>query len=148
MVNQHHADQIDLSLTPLAFLKRAFPGDGSYDHDQRLRSHLAGCGVGSKLMNTPALALSGGQRSRVALAATSFARPHLLILDEPTNNLDLEAVEALADAVVAFQGGVVVVSHDQYFVSRVAKQFKVVGRGAVVDVESFDAYRLGHLPKS
>jgi len=57
-------------------------------------------------------------------------------------------VEALADAVVAFQGGVVVVSHDQYFVSRVAKQFKVVGRGAVVDVESFDAYRLGHLPKS
>jgi ABC-type protease/lipase transport system fused ATPase/permease subunit len=50
-----------------------------------------------------ARALSGGQRSRVALAAVSFARPHLLVLDEPTNNLDLEAVAALADAVDAFQ---------------------------------------------
>ena len=40
MVNQHHADQLDLSLSPLAFMRRRFPGDGSYDHDQRLRSHL------------------------------------------------------------------------------------------------------------
>ena len=53
---------------------------------------------------TPSGALSGGQRSRVALAAVSYARPHLLVLDEPTNNLDLEAVAALADAVEAFQG--------------------------------------------
>jgi ATP-binding cassette subfamily F protein 3 len=50
VVNQHHADQIDLDLTPLAFLKRAFPGDGSYGHDQKLRSHLASCGVGSDKM--------------------------------------------------------------------------------------------------
>jgi hypothetical protein len=46
------------------------------------------------------------QRYSVALAAVSFAKPHLLVLDEPTNNLDLEAVAALADAVQAFQGGV------------------------------------------
>jgi ATP-binding cassette subfamily F protein 3 len=65
MVNQHHADQIDLSLTPLAFMKRKFPGDGSMEHDQRVRSHLASCGVSAKLMMTQALALSGGQRSRV-----------------------------------------------------------------------------------
>jgi ATPase subunit of ABC transporter with duplicated ATPase domains len=65
MVNQHHADQLDLSLSPLAFMKRKFPGDGSYNHDQRIRSHLANLGVTSKLMTTPALALSGGQRSRV-----------------------------------------------------------------------------------
>lgn len=67
MVNQHHADQLDLSLTPLAFMKRKFPGDGSYNHDQQLRSHLAQLGVTSRLMTTPALALSGGQRSRVCL---------------------------------------------------------------------------------
>ena len=95
----------------------------------------------------PARALSGGQRSRVALAATSFARPHLLILDEPTNNLDLEAVAALADAVEAFRGGVVLVSHDQYFVARVAKQVKVVGEGKVTPVESFEAYRAQQLKK-
>jgi len=108
------------------------------------RSHSLSCFAGRKV---PARALSGGQRSRVALAATSFARPHLLILDEPTNNLDLEAVAALADAVEAFRGGVVLVSHDQYFVARVAKQVKVVGEGKVTPVESFEAYRAQQLKK-
>ena len=76
-----------------------FPGDGSLAHAQEIRSHLAGCGVSVAQQTVPAGALSGGQRSRVALAAVSFSRPHLLVLDEPTNNLDLEAVAALADAV-------------------------------------------------
>lgn len=55
--------------------------------------------------------------------------------------MDLEAVEALADAVEGFKGGVILVSHDQYFVSRIAKQVKVVDHGQVIDVESFDKYR-------
>jgi ATP-binding cassette subfamily F protein 3 len=50
----------------------------------------------------------------------------VLILDEPTNNLDLEAVEALADCVDAFEGAVVLVSHDNYFVSRVAKEVRAI----------------------
>jgi ATP-binding cassette subfamily F protein 3 len=54
-------------------------------------------------------------------------------------------VEALADAVESFRGGVVLVSHDQYFVSRVARQVKVVGGGAVKDVESFESYRAAQL---
>lgn len=106
LVNQHHADQIDLTLTPLQFLQHKYPGDGSYEHLQNLRGHLASCGItsgssnvnagGTKvkdLQNTPASALSGGQRSRVALAAVSYAQPHVLVLDEPTNNLDLESGE-------------------------------------------------------
>ena len=124
VVNQHHADQLDLTLTPLAFLKSKFPGDGSYAHEQTLRSHLAGCGlphllpalvhrvlsrsadssarhaepatghrpcrcgVDNLLQNSPGHALSGGQRSRVALSAVSFARPHILVMDEVnTRNL-------------------------------------------------------------
>jgi ATP-binding cassette, subfamily F, member 3 len=100
LVNQHHADQIDLTLTPLEFLQKLFPGDGSYEHMQKLRGHLSSCGVtsgssasvaanssiaggGTKvkdLQNTPSSALSGGQRSRVALAAVSYTRPHVLVL--------------------------------------------------------------------
>lgn len=141
LVNQHHADQLAYDKTPLAFMLDKYPGDGSSAHEQELRSHLAGCGVMAAQQGVPAGALSGGQRSRVALAAVSYAKPHLLVLDEPTNNLDLEAVAALADAVESFQGGVVLVSHDQYFVGRVAKEVHVVGNGAVRKMESFDAYR-------
>ena len=68
LVNQHHADQIDLTMSPLQFLMDKFPGDSSYDHEQGLRSHLSGCGVTSEMQAVPASALSGGQRSRVALA--------------------------------------------------------------------------------
>ena len=83
----------------------------------------------------------------MAMAAVSFLRPHVLVLDEPTNNLDVEAVEALADAVASFEGAVVIVSHDQHFVSRVANEVWVVGEqdgdGAARSVRklpSFEAY--------
>ena len=147
IVNQHHADQIDLQMTPLEFMRSRFPGDGTDAHLLALRTHLDRSGVPTTKQTVPAHALSGGQRSRVALAAVSYVQPHVLILDEPTNNLDLESVAALADAVEAFQGGVVLVSHDQYFVGRVAKEVWLVAKGGVKKVESFDKYREYQLKK-
>eukprot|EP00930_Biecheleria_cincta_P019325 TRINITY_DN14776_c0_g1_i2.p1 TRINITY_DN14776_c0_g1~~TRINITY_DN14776_c0_g1_i2.p1 ORF type:complete len:729 (+),score=166.40 TRINITY_DN14776_c0_g1_i2:30-2216(+) len=141
LVNQHHADQLDLTMTPLQFMLHKFPGDGSYAQEQTLRSHLSACGCGVEQQNVTAACLSGGQRSRVAMAATSFERPHLLVMDEPTNNLDLGSVEALTESVANFDGGVVLVSHDQYFVSKVAEEVWVVGDGAVKKAKSFDDYR-------
>ena len=143
LVNQHHADQIDLEMTPLQFMLSKFHGDGSYDHEMKMRGHLASCGVSGgepDLQNVPS-ALSGGQRSRVALAAVSYMKPHVLVLDEPTNNLDLESVAALAASVKAFKGAIIVVSHDQYFVTQVADEAWVVNGGAVTRVSSFEAYR-------
>ena len=104
-------------------------------------------GVPTIKQGVPAYGLSGGQRSRVALAAVSYVEPHLLVLDEPTNNLDLESVAALADCVERFGGGVILVSHDQYFVGRVAKEVWLVARGTVKKVESFDKYRDNQLKK-
>ena len=144
LVNQHHADQIDMEMSPLQYMLDHFPGDGTTDHVLNVRSHLANCGVTGNdpdLQNVPAAALSGGQRSRVAMAAVSFARPHVLFLDEPTNNLDLESVAALAESVKTFDGAVVVVSHDQYFVSEVADEAWEVSGGAVKRIESFMTYR-------
>ena len=168
-----------MSLTPLQFMLKKYPGNGSYEHTQKLRSHLASCGVTSgsgggsglgstsggtrrsrsaaasrlgtgdpteseqkkDMQNTPAGALSGGQRARVAMAAVSFARPHCLVLDEPTNNLDLEAVAALAESIKTFQGAVICVSHDQFFVGEIANEALVVEGKRVVPVENFEAYR-------
>ena len=100
-----------------------------------------------KQQAVPSSALSGGQRSRVALAAVSYTQPHIIVLDEPTNNLDLESVAALADCLDSFEGGVVLVSHDQYFVGRVAKEVYLVAKGTVKKVESFDKYREYQLKK-
>merc|ERR1719191_1258925 len=118
-----------------------FPGDSSNAHMLTLRSHLDSCGVPTEQQTVTASCLSGGQRSRVAMAAVSFERPHVLVMDEPTNNLDLGSIEALAESVKGFEGGVVLVSHDQYFVSQVANEVWNVGNGAIKKLESFDAYR-------
>jgi ATP-binding cassette subfamily F protein 3 len=141
LVNQHHADQLDLSMTPLEFMLHKFPGEGSTAHELALRSHLSSCGVETTQQTVRASSLSGGQRSRVAMAAVSYERPHILVMDEPTNNLDLASIEALAASVKAFDGGVVLVSHDQFFVSQVAKEVWNVGNGTVKRLESFESYR-------
>ena len=175
LVNQHHADQLPLALSPLEFMISKFPGidvyifglavcflifntlvviliagDGSYEHTLRMRGHLSSCGVtgtNPDLQNVPISALSGGQRSRVALVAVAYTKPHVLVLDEPTNNLDLESVAALADSIKGFQGAVVVVSHDQFFVTEVADEAWVVNAGSVKKIDSFSAYRSRQLAK-
>jgi ATP-binding cassette subfamily F protein 3 len=75
--------------------------------------------------------MSGGQKSRVAFAALTFSKPHVVILDEPTNHLDMEAIEALANALIDFKGGVVVISHDQYFIEKVCNEIWIVGNKTV-----------------
>jgi ATP-binding cassette, subfamily F, member 3 len=74
---------------------------------------------------------SGGQKSRVAFACLTFAKPHIVLLDEPTNHLDMEAIGALISALQQFTGGVLVISHDQYFISLVCQEIWVVNEQTV-----------------
>ena len=141
VVNQHHAEQLKYDMTPLQFMLDMYKGDGSYNHEQGLRRHLSTCGVPTALQSIPSGSLSGGQRSRVAMAAVSYYKPHLIILDEPTNNLDLESCESLAKAISEFKGGVILVSHDQFFVEQVGKEFIAIENGRAVRFENFKKYR-------
>ena len=81
---------------------------------------LAALGLGHLPLDTPASILSGGQKTRLALAGVLLASPKLLLLDEPTNHLDLKMLEWLEDWLLAFQGAVLVVSHDRAFLDRIA----------------------------
>lgn len=71
----------------------------------------------------------GGQKSRVAFAKITFNKPHILLLDEPSNHLDLDAVEALIQGLALFQGGVLMVSHDEHLISGSVDELWCVSEG-------------------
>jgi ATP-binding cassette subfamily F protein 3 len=122
---QHHMNQLDLNLTPLDYLSRLFPGN----KPELLRAHLGDFGLSGDLALQKIGTLSGGQKSRVAFSVISWKKPHVLILDEPTNHLDIDTIDALIVALGNFNGGVVIVSHDQHFVDSVADELWVVAGG-------------------
>ncbi len=86
--------------------------------------------------------LSGGQKARLTLLIATLDAPHLLILDEPTNHLDIESREALVEALTAYSGAVVLVSHDMHLLSLVADRLWLVKGGRVEAFEQdLEAYR-------
>lgn len=117
-MGQHDAELLQLPHTPLGHLQKEFP-QVKEDELQKTLEEFGICGAAAF---QPMVSLSGGQRLRVAFAKMSVERPHLLVLDEPTNHLDIYAIEALIDALKAFQGGVVFVTHNQSLLQEVAQQ--------------------------
>lgn len=125
--SQHSQDQLDLTKSSLEFVRDKFSHishDFQYWRGQLGRYGLTGEGQ-TALMGT----LSEGQRSRVVFALLAIEAPNMILLDEPTNGLDIATIDSLAIAINAFSGGVVVVSHDFRLLSQVAKQIFVIQKG-------------------
>lgn len=111
-------DQLDLSKSVL----RVICPEGDYVHfqDQPVfaRSYLSRFYFKAQQMDMPASQLSGGELSRLILAKLMLKQAHVLIMDEPTNDLDVETLEALSDCLSEFKGAVILVSHDRYFMDQ------------------------------
>ncbi|XP_020711475.1 ATP-binding cassette sub-family F member 3 isoform X2 [Athalia rosae] len=136
--SQHHVDQLDMSVCPVELLQNHFPGKPMEEY----RRMLGSFGVSGDLALQTINSLSGGQKSRVALALMCAAMPNFLVLDEPTNHLDIESIEALGKALEAYQGGVILVSHDERLIRMVCQELWVCGEGGVRCIEGgFDEYR-------
>ena len=136
--SQHHIDQLNMELSPLEFFAENFPGCPA----QQYRAHLGKYGISGDLALQSIETLSGGQKSRVAFAMMGWVKPHFLVLDEPTNHLDVETVDVLAQALNEFDGGVVLVSHDERLISLVCNEMWVVGDGGVEKWEGdFEEYK-------
>ena len=135
---QHQVDELYVDETPLEHLLRERPTEGQ----AKLRARLAGFGLGADQADTAVGRLSGGQKARLSLLLATLPAPHLLILDEPTNHLDIESREALVDALTAYSGAVILVSHDMHLLSMVADRLWLVKDGHVsVYEEDLQAYR-------
>jgi len=90
-----------------------------WDLAERTRALLDRLGLAQLALDTPSATLSGGEQTRVALAACLLARPDHLLLDEPTNNLDLDTLARLVEALRGYEGALVVISHDPDFLVEV-----------------------------
>ena len=116
-------------------LQTEFENRGGYTYQVRMGQVLAGLGFSSDDFHIPVNHLSGGQRTRALLAQILLSDTNLLIFDEPTNHLDIGAIHWLEGYLKNYQGGILLVSHDRYFIDQVCNQIWEMSRGG------FEIYR-------
>ena len=124
---QHQVDELRVEETPLDHLRRLRPDEAP----AKWRARLSGFGLQAAQAETEVGRLSGGQKARLSLLLATIDAPHMLILDEPTNHLDIESREALVEALTAYTGAVILVSHDMHLLSLVADRLWLVKDGRV-----------------
>jgi len=122
-------------------LQEQYEKMGGYAYETTIRQTLSGLGFKETDFHRPLQQLSGGQRTRAYLARILLSRPDLLVLDEPTNHLDIQAVEWLEGYLSQWQGAVLIVSHDRYFLDRVVNQvWEMSSKGLEVYHGNYSAY--------
>ncbi len=112
--------ELEALMGQYAKLTQAFEADGGYACKSEITGVLKGLGFAPEEFHKPVAALSGGQKTRVALSKLLLKKPDLIILDEPTNHLDMNSITWLETYLMNYRGAVIVVSHDRYFLNRIA----------------------------
>ncbi|MCM3241866.1 ribosomal protection-like ABC-F family protein [Cytobacillus oceanisediminis] len=126
MANENVPDQLNKLIGEYGELQDQFALNNGYEMDSQIERISNGLDI-SSLLNKDFSILSGGEKTKVCLAHMLLKSPNLLLLDEPTNHLDIKAVEWLADFIKNYEGTVVLISHDRYFLDETA--------GRILDLE-------------
>ena len=119
---QHQLDTLRADESALWHLQKIAP----QQTEQQLRDYLGGFAFHGDKVNQPVASFSGGEKARLVLALIVWQRPNLLLLDEPTNHLDLDMRQALTEALVDYQGSLVLVSHDRHLLRNTVDEFYLV----------------------
>ena len=136
--SQHQVDDLNLEQSPLAQLNQLDP----MAEELTLRKFLGGFNFqGDRVHELPS-AFSGGEKARLALALVAFLEPNVLLFDEPTNHLDMEMRQALANAMNAFPGAILLISHDRFLLKSTVEQFVKIEEGGLIPFEQdLDDYK-------
>ena len=119
-------------LERLSTAEEQFRQLGGYQLEAEAKSILAGLGFKESDFHRPLSDFSGGWRMRVYLARLLLQQPDLLLLDEPTNHLDIESLEWLENYLKSFPGSIVTVSHDRFFIDRIADEICALEQGSLI----------------
>ena len=117
-------DTLDPDATPLTTMRASYPGT-----EEQAVSRLMAFLFDYEQVRRPIRTLSGGERTRLQLLLLMLSGANLLVLDEPTNHLDIESIETLEAAIEAFEGTAIFISHDRYFLDRMADRIVEVRDG-------------------
>ncbi|WP_428053189.1 ABC-F family ATP-binding cassette domain-containing protein [Candidatus Avelusimicrobium faecicola] len=123
--SQHQTEELDVEKTPFEQLGDVMPGAS----ETQIRAQLGAFGLNKAKSDTEIGKLSGGEKSRLLLALITKDAPHLLILDEPTNHLDIQSRDALLDALNAYTGAVVLITHDLHVIEMACDTLWIVRGG-------------------
>jgi len=141
LATHHSGPDHDAALAELGDVLSELERHGFYEADSRAKAVLFGLGFSETDLARDVAEFSGGIRMRIALAKLLVRRPEFLMLDEPTNHLDLEARNWLEDYLANYPGGIILVSHDRYFLDRVTDRTVEVSRGRLVEYQGgYSAY--------
>lgn len=130
---QQDQRQYDAVMAEYSRLLNRYEGMDGYTIEARIKSMLLGLGLKQEALTLPLERLSGGEKMRVALARILLEDPDLLVLDEPTNHLDIDGIEWLEGFLKRFTGGVLVISHDRYFLDQVATRVAELDNGTITE---------------
>jgi ATPase subunit of ABC transporter with duplicated ATPase domains len=131
MADPDRADEMDEIITRYGEVQGQFQELDGYSLDARAREVLHGLGFSQEMMDGDVGALSGGWKMRVALGKILLMRPDALLLDEPSNHLDIESLIWLEDFLKRYEGGVLMTSHDRAFMNRVVNKIVEIDGGAL-----------------
>merc|ERR1711997_1385124 len=135
--DQHSGEHLTAEESPTEYLMRLFNLPV-----EKARKQLGSFGLQSHAHTIPMKDLSGGQKSRVAMGELTLSAPDVVIPDEPTNNLDIESIDALAEAIGEYEGGVIIVSHDERLIRDTECQLWGIEDQSIEEIEGdFDDYR-------
>ena len=125
-------DALESLMNQYARLTTRFESENGYAYKSELTGVLKGLGFEESEYNKPVCTLSGGQKTRVALGKLLLLSPDIILLDEPTNHLDMNAIRWLEGYLSNYKGAVLIVSHDRYFLDRIAVKIIEIDAGNVM----------------